>query len=98
MGVTRQRGCWATRPTSMRRGGRSDRASPSSNRAHLSSASHSGPDGWADRQDLVAETRCRAPENTPDLSLIDQLGVGFDQPSSLDDEMEIVAKALAQAS
>ena len=43
------------------------------------------------------------PENTPEacgptLSLIDQLGVeGFDQPSSLEDEITIIAKALAQA-
>ena len=54
---------------------------------------------------FVAETHgVVLPENTPEaiqanLSLIDQLDVeGFHQPSSLADEITIIAKALAEAS
>jgi hypothetical protein len=61
--------------------------------------------GWPDRQELLAETRgVVLPDNTPeaiqpDLSLIDRLDLEeFHQTSSLDHEMAIIAKALAQAS
>jgi hypothetical protein len=50
------------------------------------------------RSSTEPESISWAPCLRANVSLIDELGVeGFDQPSSLEDEMAIVAKVLAQA-